>query len=760
MARRNAQAAFAALVALLLPIVGVTSPAHASQWWADAEPPWSVSGEAATDLAIGGSGTSALTVTRNPDTWAVSARAGAVAGNKVTWSAATQLDAVSDDQRLPQVALSADGSVGVVAWLWGSELRVRVADIAAGSATWRGSTYSAVDLGDGPAGTLDVRLSPTAAPNHLVTAVWDEELPWSIESVSGSVSATGVNWGTTSTVTTDDILASPALATSSDGSRVTAVWTRQVNDAGTITKAVESASATVADSLAGPVISWGTEGVASQLSSSIGATTAYLTDHPGVALSADGLRAAAIWEQYNVSAPANVKVVAGVAAISGTAGATTTTWNHSSPTATPTVSTPAFENAVEPRIALSSDGSVVNGVWRLPDSETVQGWHTTITAGALDLAIPGELGFGVAPEPPALAVSSDGMTGAAAWIGSESDPDGVVALSLTGGVWGFTDAAVSLAGRGTGAPLLAGSDSGGRAIAAWNPEALADPPGSAAAGGLIDVPPPPVVGQVGDTLTLGAGEGTPTLTSYQIAYSTQARIDAGKNWAVWATRWPAEPGTVDLAAMQTAAACDAVAATATPDPGHCARAIGEQAPGDTAVFRVSAVSANGRSAPTILTVTRPTSVELTRLAPESGGSEVTPQTDSSSAPAPDSLTEPVLQPSASPSPYESAVRNQPAPLTEHIRSAPVSRVRVSVTRDGRLRVLPTVRPGATGSVERVRIRVQRRDHGSWRTHRVRRVPIGRSTTVAVGSGRYRIVVHEAGTRIVSRSVVTSGRKQP
>ncbi|MDQ1247596.1 MAG: hypothetical protein QG597_1966 [Actinomycetota bacterium] len=102
-----------------------------------------------------------------------------------------------------------------------------------------------------------------------------------------------------------------------------------------------------------------------------------------------------------------------------------------------------------------------------------------------------------------------------------------------------------------------------------------------------------------DTLTIVPPSGV-TTTGYAIHYNTQARIDSSSAWGVWATKWPGATTSLNLATYQTG-----TAAPCGVSPTVCSRVLGQQASGQTRVYRAIAnVAGSGYMSPN-LTVTRP-----------------------------------------------------------------------------------------------------------------------------------------------------------
>jgi hypothetical protein len=114
----------------------------------------------------------------------------------------------------------------------------------------------------------------------------------------------------------------------------------------------------------------------------------------------------------------------------------------------------------------------------------------------------------------------------------------------------------------------------------------------------------------GDTLhiTPPPASSTGEVLRYQLQYTTQQRLDTGQRWGIWASPWPADKLAINLADAQTITGCLTLAA----DPAtRCYRAIGEQTPGTTFIYRLTAryTPTTGPDANTpftpLTTITRP-----------------------------------------------------------------------------------------------------------------------------------------------------------
>lgn len=104
-----------------------------------------------------------------------------------------------------------------------------------------------------------------------------------------------------------------------------------------------------------------------------------------------------------------------------------------------------------------------------------------------------------------------------------------------------------------------------------------------------------------DSLTIVPPSGVATV-GYAIYYNTESRITNGKAWGIWARAWPSATTTISLSTYQTG-----TVAPCGVNPTVCRRpaSIGQQAPGQTMVYRVTAnVGGSGYPSPALV-VTRP-----------------------------------------------------------------------------------------------------------------------------------------------------------
>lgn len=209
---------------------------------------------------------------------------------------------------------------------------------------------------------------------------------------------------------------------------------------------------------------------------------------------------------------------------------------------------------------------------------------------------------------PQVKVSQDGTTAAAIWRnGTDAGTEQAATASVSGATatWGSATTA-SGTGQSVGAPQIAASSDGTRATVVWHRFVSKNPSVVQSRSSMLLVPGAPTLSFENDTLTITppADSGGSPVTEYQILYTTQARIDAGKAAGVWATFWPASSPDMSFAAYQKAAPCTVVAATAAPYPGRCAHPLGEHTAGRPFVYQVAAINDDGRGPFTNITVTR------------------------------------------------------------------------------------------------------------------------------------------------------------
>lgn len=253
------------------------------------------------------------------------------------------------------------------------------------------------------------------------------------------------SWGPVTTLTPPGSNADePRIALSDDGTRATAAWWR-----------VEGGSAVIQSRSA--VISGNTAvwGAVTTLSA-----TGENASSPQVALSADGTRATVVWTRpsegrYQVQSAS--AVISGGSAVWGPVNAVST----------------IGDNAEDPHVALSDDGSTAVAVWRRLDGENdvVQSASAAINGtiatwgAAIDLSE-----SGVVSLMPQVALSASGALATVVWFSYDGSDSVIrsVSAAVSGDIasWGtITD--ISAVGQTADKPQVSLSDAGTHATAVW-----------------------------------------------------------------------------------------------------------------------------------------------------------------------------------------------------------------------------------------------------------------------------------------------------
>jgi LPXTG-motif cell wall-anchored protein len=230
-----------------------------------------------------------------------------------------------------------------------------------------------------------------AAPSPISTAT---ATPVATSDTAATSPAAAMEIATWSAVTDlsapAEISSNTQVALSADGTKATAVWIRSDGS----NAIVQSASATITGSTA----TWST---VTDLSAPGFAFT------PQVALSADGSKATAIWTRWDSSF--NGIVQSASATITGS----TATWSTVTELSAP------GQDATEPQVALSADGTKATAAWRSFDGShrIAQSASATITGSTAtwstvtELSAPGQDAF-----IPQVALSADGTKATAIWV--------------------------------------------------------------------------------------------------------------------------------------------------------------------------------------------------------------------------------------------------------------------------------------------------------------------------------------------------------
>lgn len=381
------------VVALAMGLVGQGRASAALNW--DTFANLSVPGQNASspDVRISADGTraTAIWVRYVGPNSIIQTRSASRIGNGYTWGPLTNLSAPGEDAASPAIELSADGSRATAVWerFDGANEIVQSssATIVGNVATWGAVT----DL-SAPGGNAMAARVALAADGSRATAVWQRHdgSDYIIQSRSATIAANVATWGAPT-----DLSAPgengwfPDIALSADGSLATSVWYRPIG----LKYIVQSSSATIL----GNVATW----------SAVSNLSAPGRDavSPRVCVSADGLRATAVWYRddgaHNIVQSSSATILGNVA-----------TWGAVSDLSAP------GQHAEGTQLSASADGATVTAVWRRSNgaNEIVQSSSATVqgnvaTWGAVtDLSALGQNGFN-----PMVRVTPDGSAAVAVW---------------------------------------------------------------------------------------------------------------------------------------------------------------------------------------------------------------------------------------------------------------------------------------------------------------------------------------------------------
>lgn len=309
------------------------------------------------DVAISSDGTKATAVwSRSNGSQNVIQSASAVIDNTgATWSTPTNLSDATQSAYECQVALSSDGTRATVVWSRTNGanwlIQSSSATILDSAASW--GSVSNLSLTGGDAFTPQIALSANGA---TAISVWyRQSAEQLVQSSSAAITNSSASWGAVSDLSaTGGSAWDPQIAVSSDGSKATAVWTR--NDGSN--NIVQTSSASITSGAA----SWAT---AASISAAGGGANV-----PQLKLSADGTKATAVWARNNGS---NGIVQSASATISSGAGA----W--SMPT---DVSVIGF-TSYNPLVALSDDGLKALAIWVTVDAD----WKYSVFTSTASISV-------------------------------------------------------------------------------------------------------------------------------------------------------------------------------------------------------------------------------------------------------------------------------------------------------------------------------------------------------------------------------------
>jgi hypothetical protein len=324
--------------------------------------------------------------------YVVAAATATVTANVATWSTPQVLSTGPfsrlPPQPFPQVGLSSDGTTATAVWIASGTARV----VQASSATINDNTADwsdPVELTVEPTDHFDPQLALSDDGTEAV-AVWGRIVPGEgggtstqeVQAATATINGKHSIWSVPVSLSTPSgVLGRPEVALSSHGTAV-AVWR------GSGDEIVRAATATIAHNAA----TWST---------TVALSSDFATP-PQVGLSDDGTKAVAVWGIRTSMQAATATIASNVA-----------TWS------TPANLNTGGRQGQVPQVAVSSDGTKAATVWQaLSDSGTTVGAAAaTITDNAADWSTPVRLSpdtqkFAVNPQ---VAMSSDGTTATAVW---------------------------------------------------------------------------------------------------------------------------------------------------------------------------------------------------------------------------------------------------------------------------------------------------------------------------------------------------------
>lgn len=404
-----------------------------------------VSVSVATALVMGSAASSATASPLTPPT--------------VNWSANQSLTGVVSPGEVHAVQISADGTTALAAWIEeattgdSSKTMVATAKINGNSATWGGPE----EIGASTRGS-GAPMAVLSADGTSATVLWstrnDSDATPRVYASSGTIDGASSTWANATARTPDGTENNlSALAGSADASKLAII----VDEGSGSSKKPKAYTATVS-------------GMSSTWSAGQGlGDDGYRSDRANIAMSADGTRATAIWEQ-DVAGDDEWKARTRSAAISSNLASWGSPTNLSASGAVPKAA----------HIAVSADGSRALAAWGYEGapqnvqvaSATVSGSGTDATWGtAQTLSEAGQEFSDLDGHGVSLTLSADGTQAMAAWAYEPTSND--VRSSVKAGVvsgttssWGDSQS-VAPADATNGFLALSSSADGKTTSAAW-----------------------------------------------------------------------------------------------------------------------------------------------------------------------------------------------------------------------------------------------------------------------------------------------------
>lgn len=367
----------------------------------------------------------------------------------VTWSQGYRVSALDSRTDNPLIASSADGTKLAVVWVDTANYpnyQVKVIRSLNSGTSW--SSETTLSPWARMSGSPTMTMSSDGTRITVAWQQWDPSItPLSISVQSRSSTDSGSTWSVSAALSVgSDAGLSPQLASSSDGTKLTAVWLMK---SGT-SHMVQSRYSTDSGATWLPNIS--------NVNNVIGA------DGPAASLrivsSSSGSKVTAIWT-VKVTGSSSYRVQTRSSSDYGAS------WGASIPFLSDT-----GQNADLPQITSSSDGTRLSAVWtRSTGSVIVIQSSSSNDSGATWSSAIDLSATGMNADRPQIVGSADGATLTAAWSGFDANGYYLVrsrASADYGASWSAPVAVSNFTGAQSYAPQLAGSSDGSVVAAVWS----------------------------------------------------------------------------------------------------------------------------------------------------------------------------------------------------------------------------------------------------------------------------------------------------
>ena len=369
--------------------------------------------------------TSALTVT-------LSVAVASAAVPQVNWTPVKTISDSGTNGFWPRVVSSSDGTR--LTTVWRNETSTTQHHIGAASSADGGATWTpALELDDGGG-----QPSLVGSDDGLrVSAVWYSYANDKVRTASSSNG--GQTWSTPADIRSSGAFNySPFLSGSSDGNRLAAVWVDRISGQNVVQMAFSTNAGQT----------WSSP-------QNLSDTDEDAVD-PHVAMSADGTRVTVVFSQKPTVG--KQRIFASTSANGGS------TWSAATPISV------AGENASEPKVAMSADGSAVHVVYGGEDAGYSRIQATTSPDGVSNWSTSVPLSeAGQAASRPQVTASTNGTRLTAAWQRFDGSFDRIQsATSSDAGVnWTPVPVTHSAAGSDAYDPQIVGSDDGVNVTISW-----------------------------------------------------------------------------------------------------------------------------------------------------------------------------------------------------------------------------------------------------------------------------------------------------